>query len=148
MKVYNKQELYVEEFEANDSVTTCTYQSKVQEMGVACLVKSGEADGVFYDQCNYKATENSVVTLDADDYDPNSNPNTDDYEAKQYFWWTGATSGKPETGSYDNGDGYMWGDTLMKALTSYLKNLGITVPQGIHAGAANPEVISAWNSSH
>lgn len=145
MKVYNKPELYVEEFEANDSVTTCTYKSEVQPMYVSCLIKSGDVDGVFYDQCSYKATENSVVTLDADDYD---NDPADNYEAKQYFWWTGATSGKPAAGSYDNGDGYMWGDTLMQALRSYLTNLGITVPQGIHAGAANPEVISAWNSSH
>ncbi len=133
MREYKKPVMKVEKFLVNQAVSSCENPTSYKAVGVDCLIKSGDVDGVFYNDglgiCTYYATSSNLITLNG----------------WTYLYWYGSSSGNPEAGG-TNSDGTMYGNVLMNAL----KNAGVSQSGSggvLHAGLASTEVTQLINSS-
>ncbi len=133
MKVYTKPDFTVYHFDVKDYVATCENPTSYSAVNVDCLIKSGDAEGVFYNDglniCTYYATSSNLITLNG----------------VTYLYWYGSADGQPATGG-TNEDGSMYGQVLMTALT----NAGVSGTSGsnvLHAGVATTSVTQLINQS-
>lgn len=133
MKMYTKPDFTIYHFDVKDYVASCENPTSYKAVSVDCLIKSGDVDGVFYNDglgiCTYYATSSNLITLNG----------------VTYLYWYGSSSGTPEAGG-TNTDGTMYGSVLMNAL----KAAGISQSGSggvLHAGVATTEVTQLINSS-
>ncbi len=134
-KTYEAPVVSLMTFSLNQNVASCEIPTSYDAVSVDCLIKSGDVDGVFYDDnsdiCSYYATSANLITLNG----------------WTYLYWYGAASGTPEAGgTYDNG--VMYGNVLMNALTSAgITSNPMSSNGALHAGLASTDVIQLINSS-
>lgn len=133
MKVYTKPDFTVYSFDVREYVASCENPTSYSSVGVDCLIKSGDVDGVFYNDglgiCTYYATSSNLIELNG----------------WTYLYWYGSSSGNPDAGG-TNSDGTMYGSVLMDALKaegiSQSNNSGV-----LHAGLASAKVTQLINTS-
>ncbi|MCD7820444.1 MAG: hypothetical protein LUH07_15565 [Lachnospiraceae bacterium] len=133
MKVYTKPDFTVYSFDVREYVASCENPETYSAVSVDCLIKSGDVDGVFYNDgkniCSYYATSSNLITLNG----------------WTYLYWYGSPSGNPEAGG-TNSDGTMYGQVLMNAL----EGAGVSGGSGnsvLHAGLASAKVTQLINTS-
>lgn len=130
MGAYVEPNVFVEEFEVSESVAACEPSTEIKPVDVACLIESGEADGVFYSGgCSYVASSSNLITLNG----------------HQYLYWYGSAGANPQAGGTME-DGTYYGQKLMTELTK----AGVSQKGSggvLHAGLASPTITSILNQS-